>query len=52
MADYKVMYTKLFNKVTDIINVLQAAQVETEGMYIDHEPTIHTLIKPEADKEE
>ena len=40
------MYATLFNKVTDAISILQTAQVETEEMYIDHEPTIITPHRP------
>ena len=35
MADYKKMYTTLFNKITDVIEELQAVQKETEELYID-----------------
>ncbi|MEG2678275.1 MAG: hypothetical protein RR933_09145 [Oscillospiraceae bacterium] len=34
MADYKKMYTRLFNEVTDIVERLQRAQQITEDMYI------------------
>ncbi len=41
MADYKEMYLKLFNKVTDIIEELQKVQRETENLYIESsEPQI------------
>ena len=44
MADYKRMYTKLFNTVTDTIQNLQAAQVETEEMFVSQkEPKITVL---------
>jgi hypothetical protein len=49
MADYKKMYSKLFNTVTDTVKTLQAAQMETEEMYIDHDPTPITLLNPEDD---
>jgi len=32
MDNYKEMYTKLFNSVSDAIHILQATLVETEGM--------------------
>ena len=32
MADYKKMYYKLFNFVTDAIEILKKAQIETEDM--------------------
>jgi len=46
MANYKSMYKKMFNAVTDAINILQAAQVETEKMYIDADPANITPIRP------
>ncbi|AFV03475.1 hypothetical protein UNSWDHB_299 [Dehalobacter sp. UNSWDHB] len=49
MADYKRMYTELFNKVTVIIEQLQEIQQQTEQMYIESpEPKIF-LIKREDD---
>lgn len=33
MPDYKVMYYELFNKVSHIIEELQAIQLQTEEMY-------------------
>ena len=33
MSDYQAMYTALFNKITDVIEELQAAQQQTEEMY-------------------
>jgi len=35
--DYEKMYYKLFNKITDVINELQAVQQETEDMFIYQE---------------
>ena len=35
MPDYKTMYTKLFNIITDVIEQLQKAQRETENLYIE-----------------
>ncbi|MDO5479568.1 MAG: hypothetical protein Q4G23_10450 [Clostridia bacterium] len=35
MPDYKKMYTKLFNSVTDAIEILKQAQIETEEIYIN-----------------
>ena len=46
MANYHVMYQALFNKVTDAIHILQSAQLETEGMYIDHDPANIRLLRP------
>lgn len=51
MADYKTMHTKLFNAVTDTVNLLQAAQVETEEMFIEQEdPQIILLDNEDEDK--
>jgi hypothetical protein len=49
MADYNSMYKKMFNAVTDAINILQTAQAEAEEMYIDHNPDNITLLKPNDD---
>ena len=35
MPDYEKMYHKLFNEITDVINILQKAQCETEEEYIE-----------------
>ena len=44
MSDYAKMYHKLFNAMTDAIEVLQQAQRETEDMYVSaKEPEIHLL---------
>ena len=37
MADYKAMYLKLFNEVTDTIERLQKIQQECEEIYIKSE---------------
>lgn len=34
MEDYKKMYDQLFNRVTDIIEQLKAAQNESEDIFI------------------
>ena len=34
MDNYKEMYYKLFNKITDIIHELQLVQIEVEEAYI------------------
>ena len=49
MADYKAMYLRLFNAVTDALGILQAAQIETEKIYIEQEPAKITLLKPDND---
>jgi hypothetical protein len=41
MADYKKMYKLLFNGMTDVIDILQSAQQQTEEMYLEaNEPDI------------
>lgn len=40
--DYEKMYKTLFNKVTDVIELLQEAQKQTELMYIES-PVLQTL---------
>lgn len=35
MADYKELYFKLFNEVTDIIEKLKQIQCEAEEMYVE-----------------
>ena len=35
MVDYKSMYYKMFNKITDIIEELKKLQIETEEIYIE-----------------
>jgi len=50
MANYSRMYTKLFNKVSDAIHLLQTAQTETEEIYLSQEePDIHILDNPDKD---
>ena len=53
MPDYATMYRKLFNAQTDAINILQAAQQETEQMYIDAPEPVVTVLetRPEDEKE-
>ena len=34
LVDYQKLYTLLFNSVTDAIEILQKAQIETEEIYI------------------
>lgn len=40
MTNYKLMYLKLFNAVTDTISELQKVQSECEEMYISSEEPI------------
>lgn len=35
MPDYKTMYYKLFSAVTDAIEILTQAQLESENLYLD-----------------
>lgn len=35
MEDYKEMYLKLFNKITEVIEELKKIQAETEEMYLN-----------------
>ena len=50
MPDYKEMYFKLFRAQTKAIHILQAAQQETEKMYITAQPTktFPVLLKSET----
>lgn len=44
MAEYKQMYYKLFNVMTDVINTLMQAQQQTESMFIESgETPIHLV---------
>jgi hypothetical protein len=46
-ADFKTMYLRLFNTITDVIDILQKAQAETEAMYtVQGEPTLISLDPP------
>lgn len=40
MPDYRAMYHKLFNAITDAINLLQQVQQDTEEIYISTEKTV------------
>ena len=50
MPDYKKMYTLLFQSQTKAINILQEAQKETEGMYVDADPPDIQLFERPEDK--
>lgn len=56
MADYKSMYHKIFNKVSDVIAELQIVQQQTESMYLEAgEPNIKIIEiahRPEAEENE
>lgn len=49
LADYKKMYTTLFNKITDVIEELQEVQKETEDLYIDSPEPKLVDFKPKND---
>lgn len=38
MPNYKKMYFKLFNEISDIVERLRQVQEETEEMYISEKP--------------
>ena len=44
MADYKKMYSVLFNKITDVIKQLQEVQNQTEDLYINSPEPQLTII--------
>lgn len=48
-ADYRQMYLKLFNKVTDVIEELQQVQQETEELYIKGSEAGLAVLKPKQD---
>lgn len=52
MSDYKKMYYILFNKITDIVDELQAVQRQTEEIYISGEEQIIELSIVENEKED
>ncbi|WP_369283032.1 hypothetical protein [Oscillibacter sp. GMB15532] len=52
MSDYKKMYYILFNKITDIVDELQAVQRQTEEIYISGEEQIIELSIVENKKED
>lgn len=53
MADYKSMYYRLFNRVTDAIEILQAAQQESESTFTEapDNPIIELTSPPKDDVE-
>lgn len=46
MADFKSMYTKLLNKITDAIHILQDAQIETEEMFLAQKDADIVVLDP------
>jgi len=52
MADHKKMYSTLFNAITDAIEILQNAQLETEDMHgRDDRPKLVPFPLPEESKD-
>jgi len=47
MADYKGMYYRLFNAITDAGKILNAAQVETEEVFVSQKEPNTTLLHPD-----
>lgn len=46
MADYQQMYLALFRKVTNIIELLQEAQIEAEEFFLTSEETELQILPP------
>ena len=38
MPDYKTMYYSLFNSITDVIEILKQAQIQSEQFFIEQQP--------------
>lgn len=53
MPDYKSMYFRLFNRVSEAIELLQSAQQESENSYIESkdEPKVYLVDVPNDDEE-
>jgi hypothetical protein len=51
MPDYKSMYIKLFNRVTDAVEMLQKAQQEGEEVYAGSEDPEIVLLHDEDTEE-
>jgi hypothetical protein len=49
MPDYRSMYYKLFNRVTDAINILQEAQRDSEDIFIESRDATLILLDDEED---
>lgn len=52
MADYKKMYTSLFNDVTDTISLLQRAQQKAEELYLSDDDGVVLELKKDIAPEE
>ena len=51
MTDFKKIYLHIFNKVTDAIDLLQAAQRECEELYIQSAAPIITIHGEEKEQD-
>lgn len=51
MPDYRSMYYQLFNRVTDAINILQAAQRDGEEAFIESRDALLILLDAEESEE-
>lgn len=51
MPNYKKMYTPLFNAVTDVVEKLKQAQIDTEEIHMS-EPDLLISIVPDLKKTE
>lgn len=52
MADYKKMYTSLFNDVTDTISLLQRAQKKSEELYLSDDDGVVLELKKDLAPED
>jgi len=53
MPDYKSMYYRLFNRVSDAISVLQSAQQESEDAFIEsQDEALIRLAEPPEEKDD
>ena len=48
LADYKKMYSMLFNKITEVIEQLQEIQKQTEDLFINSPDSQLIEMKPES----
>ena len=49
MPDYAKMYRELFNAVTDVVEILQKAQLRTEELYMEDDNPVIRLLKSEPE---
>ena len=45
MADYKQMYYKLFNKLSDIIEEIQQVQADAEELFLESDDDEEAVVK-------